>query len=411
MTKKLSHIEESILTWKIVVLFFIIFVSEFLPIDIYIPILALIGAVVLLFVWSNFKSGFTKIIKPLLGILIIGLIGMHGHQSHHILRDIFYAFFPLSLLIIGYWIAIDKRMWPRILKIIVFFGVIFSIIHLSQFIFQPELFLENVDDLRHQTAIYGGRIVTLSLVLGLLQYRIGLYNLFPKIVPRKVGLFLLLMSLLFSFSRVDILIGFILTITIIGFVQKINFRSILNIALLIGGIFIVLLTIPSFEVGTFGFKIENIIQEISIRDYPNAFNALQHWRGFESFVALASFESGSTFQKIFGQGFGALVNLPFTVNLGGEYYNAIPILHNGYVYIIFKTGLLGILCYIFFYFSLLKISLKINNSLNQNQILFSRFLLGLTLALMISMFVVGGMAEVHDSVYILLVGFILRRIE
>ena len=116
-------------------------------------------------------------------------------------------------------------------------------------------------------------------------------------------------------------------------------------------------------------------------------------------------------QIILGQGFGALVDLNMTMALAGVYFTKIPVLHNGYAYILVKAGILGILCYIFFYFVLLKYSSKFINSTNPEQILFSRLLIGCTLSLMLTMFVVGGIAQIHHSEFVLLIGFIYCRMK
>ena len=136
-----------------------------------------------------------------------------------------------------------------------------------------------------------------------------------------------------------------------------------------------------------------------------------NWRGIETYRALVTFSTGNLKQQILGQGFGSLIDLGFDIPINGVVYRKIPILHNGYAYILVKTGLLGILFYLFFYYRLLNLAIRNNNSSNQEEVLLSRLLLGLTLSLIISMFVVGGMAEIHDSEYVLFLGYILRRVE
>ena len=55
---------------------------------------------------------------------------------------------------------------------------------------------------------------------------------------------------------------------------------------------------------------------------------------------------------IIGKGFGALVDLKFKAPLSSENIRFIPILHNGYSYILFKTGIIGLFLYLIFLISL-----------------------------------------------------------
>jgi len=396
---------------KVTVLFAVILASNFLPADLFSPIIVLSGFFLFCLSWHKIKKNYLKIVTPLLGIVILGLIGIVGHESRHILRDISYALSPISLIFIGYWVADKKNMWPHIFKILIFFGIIFSLIHLSQFLLNPDLLNEKFDVIRKEVTTIGGNLIILSLIIGIFQYRLGFCNLFPKMFPRFLALPILCLSFLLSFSRTGLIIGIILCFSILGFVSRINWRSIISIGVLIFGFIFIVFTTPSDEVGTFRSKLVRSIVEITVSDYQDLVDINNNWRGFEAYKAFASFESSSISKKILGQGFGSTINLGFTMNLAGADYDEIPILHNGYAYILVKTGLLGILCYAFFYLSLLKHSIKFRNSEIQDQVLLSRLLLGLTLSLVFSMLVVGGMAEIHDSEFVLLVGYILRRME
>jgi O-antigen ligase len=269
---------------------------------------------------------------------------------------------------------------------------------------------EKIDDVRKKVSNPGGNLIILAFVLGLLQNRINLGNLFPKFLPRFIAIPLLFLSFFLSFSRTGLISLILLVFSILGFVGRINLRAIFSIGLLIFGI-IFILTTPEDEVGTFRSKIARSGKEIAVSDYENMNDINRNWRGFETYRALDTFMSGNLSQKILGQGFGALVDLGFTMTLGEVEYSKIPILHNGYAYILVKTGLIGILCYVFFYYILIKHSFKFKNSIDQEHIFLSRLLLGITLSLIFSMIVVGGMAEIHDSEFVLLAGYILRRIE
>jgi hypothetical protein len=399
-----------IIKGRIVIILIIIFASSLLSADLFVPIIIL-TALYLLLMTAKVKTSFLRNIWPLLLILFIGTVGILNHQSKHILRDISYALIPIALLYLGYWLSEGEITLTQILKVLLIGGTIISIIHISKFIIDPELISTGIYNIRIKAENPNIGLVVFSLVIGTFQTFLFKENLFPKTLPRFIALPLILLSFILSFSRTGLIMGVIITSSVLGLIGRINFKTILFVVILISSLLLLVLTTPPDEVNTFRGKIARSTKEITISDYKNMTDINSNWRGFETFKALVTFLSGNTKQKIIGQGFGAQVDLGFTMTLSGVNFSEIPILHNGYAYVLVKTGIAGILCYLFFYFNLLRISIKSSISVNHEQTVLSKLLFGVLLSIMLSMFVVGGMAEIHDSEYVLLVGFILRRIE
>ena len=107
------------------------------------------------------------------------------------------------------------------------------------------------------------------------------------------------------------------------------------------------------------------------------------------------------------------MDLGFVLPLGGKgevSFRYIPITHNGYVYILIKAGLLGLACYAYFYISVISYAVRYSHSMNSELRFFARLLLGCILSLIAVMYVVGGMAQMHSSELVLLLGFLMRRI-
>ena len=201
--------------------------------------------------------------------LILGSIGISGHQSLHILRDITYALSPISLILIGYWIAEDKNNWHRILKLLTCFGIFFGIFHLVQFVINPLIIRENIDNIRKLINNPGGNIIILSLVFGIFQNKLKSGNLFPIIFPRFIALPLLSLSFFLSFSRTGYILFIILIIAISGVLSQIKLRNILLIGLFIIGIITIVITTPDDDTGTFRSKIAKSGREIIVSDYQN----------------------------------------------------------------------------------------------------------------------------------------------
>ena len=397
--------------WKIYVFSIILLIPFVLPAALFSPILVLSGLLILIVNGGKIKISYLKNVAPLFAIVIIGCIGMSNHSSHHILRDITYALTPLSLIYIGYYYCESRITLQQILKIIMLFALIFSLIHLFQFLINPSLLLEQVDTIRQNSFNPAGELVTFSLILGLIQYRLGLDNLFPRFLPRFIGLPILFLSFVFLFSRISFVVAIALFLSFMGFLSRINWKSIVSIGILLTGLLFLILTTPSYETNTFRGKISKSITEITISDYQNFADINHNWRGYETFRALLDFSKQGIVGKIIGSGFGSVVDLGLSIQLGSSYLREIPIFHNGYAYILVKTGLIGLFCYVLFYFNIIQYAFKLKKTENAEQFVLSLLLLGLALSMILSMYVVGGIAEIHDTAFLLLSGFILRRLE
>ena len=72
------------------------------------------------------------------------------------------------------------------------------------------------------------------------------------------------------------------------------------------------------------------------------------YRSYEMSIAYTAFMSSSFVNMVFGGGFGTLLHLDFPIVLGGIEYEDIPWMHNGYLYALLKTGLVGMVSYFIF---------------------------------------------------------------
>jgi hypothetical protein len=398
---------------RVLVLCAVVLAQKFLATELSSPFIVLLGLLVMFF--GKIQRGYLKLVWPLLGVLVIGLMGMGvfglGYESRHILRDIAFALTPIALIFIGWWIAGNRGMWPLILKVMVILGFVLALTHLSFFVLNPALLSAKAMDVR-SVAGMSGDLVSLALVIGLFfQKRFGINDLFPRLLPRLIVMPVLLASFVLSYSRTEFVVVLILSLALLGVLTKVNSRMILAIAVLVIGFFALALTTPKDEVGTFRSKLVRSVTEIAVSDYHNMSDINFHWRGFESYRVWATFLSGNLSQQIFGQGFGALVDLGFVMPLGGNKFRYIPVFHNGYAYILIKTGLIGLACYVFFYISVIRYSVRYCQTTNGEQEILARLLLGCVLSLIAIMYVVGGMAETRSSELVLLLGYLVRRMR
>jgi O-antigen ligase len=110
-------------------------------------------------------------------------------------------------------------------------------------------------------------------------------------------------------------------------------------------------------VESFLYKVKIAPEEIFTAkiDRENHKDLWDHWRGYEAKRAFALMEKNPS-SYVFGTGYGSLVNLKFYAPLSGDKKGMkyISDLHNGYIYIFYKTGIISLFIYLFFLFKLYK---------------------------------------------------------
>jgi len=90
------------------------------------------------------------------------------------------------------------------------------------------------------------------------------------------------------------------------------------------------------------------IDELAFQDAWTMDDLGSRYRAYESFAAYTSFASLAPLQKAFGAGFGSMIDLGVPVVLAGTEYDAVPWIHNGYLYVLVKVGLVGMAAYLLF---------------------------------------------------------------
>ena len=99
----------------------------------------------------------------------------------------------------------------------------------------------------------------------------------------------------------------------------------------------------------FAAKVLNSTSEVQVRAYETYADINNNWRGYEAYRASKTFAAFSLPEQIFGGGDGTLVDLGLFMQLSAtEVFKFVPILHNGYMYLLVKTGVLGLGLFFFF---------------------------------------------------------------
>jgi hypothetical protein len=96
-------------------------------------------------------------------------------------------------------------------------------------------------------------------------------------------------------------------------------------------------------------RLQNVFWEQFSFSFADSYDLNAKYRAFEALAALNTYLAGGGWNLLFGNGFGKMVDLGTLMTLGlpGKQtdFQYIPILHNGYLYLLVKTGLVGFLLY------------------------------------------------------------------
>lgn len=147
-----------------------------------------------------------------------------------------------------------------------------------------------------------------------------------------------------------------------------------------------------------------VFLELSFKDNWTEADMGTSYRAYEAITAFKTFLNYSWLNIIFGGGFGALVNLDMPVVLAQVEYNAVPWVHNGFMFILVKVGILGILSYIVFFFRVIKKSIFLENA-------FYKSILRLTIVgMLIANIVICGLFSTEFAYAYILLGYFSSKI-
>lgn len=337
--------------WPGFLLGFLLISPYFLPPGIMTAAMAasLVGLV--FFAGSPVRRSYLTLVFPLVLIALLGLSGFFLHGPYDVFRDGWYLAKSLLVILVGLVISEHFEEPRKLFRILVWVSIICSLWFFYQVWTSGFLGLSDRGRIVNRHEMYPLVYIALPLSMWLLvgERRIA-YKLFycGVIVIFSVALAL-------SYSRT-----IWLSLSIFGLVFLYVKGYVRLTALLVASIVVLFAAIvltynkPDFlieaEYGTFWYKVYNSFTEFIPADYSLGRDLNANWRGYEAYRGLLAYGSGSFLELIFGQGFGASIDLGFFAPLGEEgFYRKIAVLHNGYIFTLVKTGALGFLLLVLFY--------------------------------------------------------------
>lgn len=322
-----------------------------------------------------------QLLKTLLPIFIIFIVGFFGFFWNDYLivdfiKDFSHFIKPLIAIIVGYLTFKSINDASSFLKTIIVVAVITAIIHLIGVFGFSNLIKGSIQEARE----FGldNFIEIYALYMLILSSKYDIY-LFERSIYKKIIIIILAVSIVFYFSRTMLGMIIILGFSFYGF-AKLTSKSIKVIGSLLLILFLFYGYLGTIKLERNSKGIEALMYKIKIApgeifnskiDRENDRELWDHWRAYEAKRAFALMNENPS-SYVIGNGYGSLVNLKFKAPLGENGMKFISVLHNGYVFILYKTGLIGILFYLFF---LINLYLRVY-SVNQNkQVMFFKILI------------------------------------
>ncbi|MCX2574018.1 O-antigen ligase family protein [Pedobacter sandarakinus] len=358
----------------------------------------------------------SKILLPLLLIFVIGVMAGISNPINDLLRDTFGLVNVLLFFIFGVsfqkYISNFKAFYKYIKLAALISGTVHIVLFLSYY--ASAYSLDNLRLLAGRGSIVEAIFIALFLSRMLnkkFRHYMSRAGIFDYLV-----FFIMIVSFLMYISRSMMISTAIYTLFLSNYVNLRDFsralfrKSFVVVTILI--CFAALLGVFSSTTGNSPLdwvvgKFERIPQEVFWDSKKNSTADLadinDNWRGYEAYQGVLKFYNGSTFQKTFGYGYGALVDLNLIMNLGGKDYSEIPVLHNGYVMLLVKSGIFGILMYLIFIYALGFMKLKKSED-SPEQFYFGQMLSALSIIVLINTFTITGLLNPDDALTPTLLG-------
>ncbi len=312
----------------------------------------------LLIVWflseEKFDPNLLRAITPLGLIIAFGLVAGVGSEQYLYLKDAWYVSNPAVIISVGYVIYRCKPDVVRGLRAFVIGGTLVGLLYINSFAAHPDLIFQSSVIIRETigTGYYAPALAFTILCAYFGKWPEGLA------LPKWLAFCcfaICTLAVILCFSRTMMIVAIIGVLAAAGIFARREWQRIVIIA--VSGLLVIYVSNLSVDVDsrevqhTFVGKIARSLDEISVQEYTDFKSINENWRGYETARALKLYSSGSPVEWLFGRGFGAQVDLGLAMPLGGgageqrELKRFIPILHNGYAYLLVKGGAVAILLF------------------------------------------------------------------
>ena len=326
----------------------------------------------MLTIQAKYSISLFKLIIPYAIILILAIVVSWNfdYQKYLIIRDITYLCKPMIGFLVGYQLC--RYNLQNAFRLIVKTGVFIAICHLLIILNAIFIFgARTVAEFRFYSGYFSDyEIYTFIILLFHKEFQLDFSKKTLRIFTIIVGF-----SALMYLARTNFIQFVILFLAIKGYlvINKKSLTIIVSIILTsIVAYSIIVSTNPRRNAeGLEGFlykikvaPMEPFKSKINREDYKD-FN--DNYRSHENIMTIRQVTRDGVTPTVFGKGVGSQIDLKQKVWLGDMELRYISILHNGFMIVFLKTGLLGILIYLFtitYFFRKFKTDKPIVNTIN-----------------------------------------------
>ena len=357
------------------------------------------------------------VVGPFFVIVLLGMATGVGANSYDYFKDIWYVLNPVLVMATGYVLFRGKPHVAFGLRAFVFAGLVVAVWQIRPYFFYPEIIFLNTETIRKSigTGFYAPVVALLILLITAGRWRQLLR------LPTWLGVLLFILiaiSVSLMFSRTAFLVGLVGIAAWAGAFAKREWLRLFLPLMVVGyGAFMLQYVIDvdsAWATRTFTGKLARAVSELTVADHTGMHAIGMNFRGYETAQALRQFENSSVLQMLFGQGFGAKVDLgvslPLEANEAGQRINVrfIGVLHNGYTYLLTKSGAVSVVAYLFAlgYLYMLARPFAAQSSTSLARPV-GRLLQALVVTLVVTTYVVGGVFNKLDMFpLLLLIGYL-----
>lgn len=345
--------------WPVVSIVFLLCLSVLLaPLLVTILNLLLLTFALSVFVASRQRID-TRLVKLVLPFLLTAFLGFAsglGNDVYDYFKDAWYILNPLLVMLIGLTLYRARPQLAAGMAAFVVGGLIISIWHMRGYVIMPDLIMLPAARIRGYIGA-GFYAPVMGVIIALVcakcwRETVGLPRWF-------FGFAALIMALAVvgSFSRTAWLVMALGVMAALGLFARREWLHVGVPALIAAAVLATLhLTVDvrsdHAALQTFWVKVLRSIDEIGADDFRSVREINLNFRAYETQRGMQQFQESGIVGMLLGQGFGTKVDLQLLVPLqfdefGNHGVRFIPVLHNGYVYLLTKVGVLGLLMFLF----------------------------------------------------------------
>lgn len=356
-----------------------------------------------------------QMILILLGIVLMGLLTSIFNQTtmYDRIKDLLYFLKPVLGLLLGYGLIKRINDMQFLLRSMVIVALGFSIIHTAKILIQIDVSEATVEIIRKNGIDNLLELFALAILIS--SFKNPFFDVFKNTYFKHLALFLIGISFTLYFSRMMFvgLILFVLAFTGLAKLTKRGFSYFVVLCMAVAVFYAYLFSTeikrdqPGIQSFLYKMKIapaEIFLPSKEINEKNHA-ELWDHWRAYEAQRAIGELNE-DPMNYIAGKGFGSLIDLGFVAPVNEEGMRYIPHIHNGYIYVLYKTGIFALISY------LILLSFLYLQSYNKSDSVFRKntqnLIAGIGLFFIFSSLITTGIYNEHEFYMFFLGGFLFH---